>query len=133
MLKGFRDFIVRGNVVDLAIAVIMGAAFTSVVNSVSANLINPLIAAVGGKPNLSYLVLHIHGGEITYGKLLTDVISFLINASVVYFMIVLPMHSLMQRLNPPAPAEPTTKQCPECLSDIPLAAKRCAHCTQPVA
>ncbi len=133
MLKGFRDFILRGNVVDLAVAVIVGAAFTSVVNSISANIINPLIAAIGGKPNLSFLILHVHGGEIAYGKFLTDVIAFLINASVVYFFIVLPVHTLMQKLNPPAPAEPTTKQCPECLSDIPIAARRCAHCTQPVA
>lgn len=133
MLKGFRDFILRGNVVDLAVAVIMGAAFTSVVNSVSKNIISPIISAVGGKPNFSYLVLNVHGGKIAYGDFLTDVISFVINASVVYFVIVMPVHQLMQKLNPPAPAAPATKQCPECLSDIPVAARRCAHCTQPVA
>jgi large conductance mechanosensitive channel len=135
MLKGFRDFIMRGNVVDLAIAVIMGTAFTAIVNSLVTNVINPIISATIGKPNFSYLVLEVHGGKIQYGDFLNAVISFLINAAVVYFGILVPMNALMRRLHPanPTPTEPTTKPCPECLSEIPLAAKRCSHCGQLVA
>lgn len=130
MLKGFRDFIMRGNVVDLAIAVIMGSAFTTIVNSLVTNIINPILSATVGKPNFSYLVLEIHGGKIQYGDFLNAVISFLINAAVVYFGILVPMNAVMRRLHPATPATPTTKTCPECLSEIPLAAKRCSHCAQ---
>jgi large conductance mechanosensitive channel len=105
------------------------------VNSLVADIINPLIAATVGKPDFSHLILHLHGGEVKYGNFLNAAISFLLVGSAVYFGIILPMNTLMKRLNPaqPAPAAPTTKPCPECLSDIPLAAKRCAHCAQPVA
>lgn len=133
MLKGFRDFLMRGNVVDLAIAVIIGAAFTAIVNSLVADIINPLLAATVGKPDFSYLVLEIHGGKIKYGNFLNAAIAFLLIGGSVYFGIVLPINALMRRLHPATPAAPATKQCPECLSDIPIAAKRCAHCAQPVA
>lgn len=133
MLKGFRDFLMRGNVVDLAIAVIIGAAFTAIINSLVADIINPLLAATVGKPDFSYLILEIHGGKIKYGNFLNAAISFLLIGGAVYFGIVLPINAIMKRLHPPQPAAPTTKQCPECLSDIPVAARRCAHCTQPVA
>ena len=130
MLKGFRDFILRGNVMDLAVAVIIGAAFTAIVTALTANIINPLLGAVVGKPNFDYLVLHLHGGEIKYGTFLTAIINFLLIAAVVYFLLVLPTQLLLKRFNPPAAEPPATKVCPECLGEIPLAAKRCKFCTQ---
>ena len=133
MLKGFRDFILRGNVMDLAVAVIIGGAFTAIVNALTKNIINPLLGAIIGKPNFDYLVLHIHGGEIEYGSFLTAVVNFLLIASVVYFFLVLPTQYLLKKFNPPAAEPPPcTKPCPQCLSDIPLAATRCKFCTQPV-
>ena len=134
MLKGFRDFILRGNVVDLAVAFIMGAAFNAIVTSLVGDVLNPLIAATVGKPDFSGVILHVGGGQIKVGSFFNAVVSFLIIAAVVYFAIVTPMNALQARLKKPAaPAAPTTKACPECLSEIPLAARRCAHCSQPVA
>ena len=134
MLKGFRDFILRGNVMDLAVAVIIGGAFGKIVSSLVADIINPLIGATWGKPNCGYIVLHIGSGAITIGNFINAVIEFLMVASVIYFVFVLPMNHLMARMKKPdAPAAPATKTCPECLSEIPLAARRCAHCAQPVA
>lgn len=133
MLKGFRDFILRGNVVDLAVAVILGAAFNAIVNSLVGDVLNPLIAATIGKPDFSSVILHVGGGQIKIGNFLNAAVSFLIIASVVYFCIVLPVNALLNRFKKPVPeAPPSTKTCPECLSEIPLAAKRCAHCAQPV-
>lgn len=133
MLKGFRDFILRGNVVDLAVAVVIGAAFTSIVNSLVGDIINPLIAAIVKKPDFSFLVLHLHGGIIKYGNFLNAVISFLIIAFAIYFGVVLPLNKLLARLKKNEPVvDPTTKACPECLSNIPLAARRCAFCSQAV-
>jgi large conductance mechanosensitive channel len=134
MLKGFREFILRGNVVDLAVAVILGAAFNNIVSSLVGDVLNPLIAATVGKPDFSSVVLHVGGGEIKVGNFFNAAVSFVIVACVVYFAIVLPMNALLARFkkNEPA-AAPTTKTCPQCLSEIPLAARRCAHCTQPVA
>ncbi len=131
MIKGFRDFILRGNVMDLAVAVIIGAAFTAIVTALTTNIINPLLGAVVGKPNFDYLVAHLHGGEIKYGTFLTAVVNFLLIAAVVYFFLVLPTQYLLKRFNPPA-APPATKACPQCLGDIPAAATRCKFCTQPV-
>ncbi len=134
MLKGFRDFILRGNVIDLAVAVILGAAFNSIVASLVSDVLNPLIAATIGKPDFSGVILHVGGGQIKIGNFFNAAVSFLIVACVVYFAIVLPVNALLARTKKPeAPAAATTKPCPECLSDIPLAAKRCAHCAQPVA
>ena len=133
MFKGFRDFILRGNVVDLAIAVVIGAAFTAIVTALVTDIINPLIAAVVSKPDFSFLTLTVHGGVIKYGDFLNALISFLIIAFVVYFFVVLPVSKLLARFNPPVVAPPTTKPCPQCLSEIPLAAKRCSYCTQLVA
>ncbi len=134
MLKGFRDFILRGNVVDLAVAFIMGAAFNAIVTSLVGDVLNPLIAATVGKPDFSGVILHVGGGQIKVGSFFNAAVSFLIIAAVVYFAIVTPVNALQARLKKPAaPAAPTTKACPECLSEIPLAARRCAHCSQPVA
>ena len=129
MIKGFRDFILRGNVVDLAVAVIIGAAFTAIVNSLVTNIINPFLAAVVGKPDFSALTFSVNGGVVKYGDFLNSAISFLLIAGVVYFCIVLPMNYLLAKLK--GPAAVTTKPCSQCLSDIPLAATRCKFCTQP--
>jgi large conductance mechanosensitive channel len=133
MLKGFRDFILRGNVVDLAVAVIIGAAFNAIVNSLVKDILSQFIAAVVGKPDFSGVVFKLNGTPINIGNFLNATISFLIVASVVYFGIVLPLNTLMARLKKPEERPPvTTKKCPECYSEIPLEAKRCAFCTQPV-
>lgn len=133
MFKGFRDFILRGNVVDLAVAVIIGAAFGAITTSLVTDVINPMIAGTVGAPNFSYLTLHVGKGEVKYGNFLNAVISFLLNASVVYFFIVLPTQYVLKRFNPPAPPAPSnTRPCPECKGDIPKDATRCKFCTQPV-
>jgi large conductance mechanosensitive channel len=132
MIKGFRDFLLRGNVVDLAVAVIIGATFTAIVSSFVTNIITPLIAAIVGKPDFSALVLKVNGGIVTYGTFLNSVISFVLIAIVVYFMIVAPMNYVMARMKKPVVEEVTTKACPQCLSDIPVAATRCKFCTQAV-
>ena len=129
MLKGFRDFILRGNVMDLAVAVIIGAAFTAIVTSLTEKIINPLLGAVVGKPNFGYLVGHVNGGEIRYGDFFTAIVNFLLIAGVVYFFLVLPTQYLLKKFHPAVPA---TKPCPQCLSDVPAAATRCKFCTQPV-
>jgi len=134
MLKGFRDFILRGNVVDLAVAFIMGAAFNAIVNSLVKDVMMQLIAAAGGTPDFAALKIYVRGTPIMIGNFLNAAVSFLIVAFVVYFFMVLPINSLIARFKGPVPAAPpTTKICPECLSEIPVAAKRCAHCTQAVA
>jgi large conductance mechanosensitive channel len=134
MLKGFRDFILRGNVMDLAVAVVIGAAFGKIITALVNDLVNPLIAALVEKPDLSGLVLTLHGGVFKYGDFLNEVISFLSIAAAVYFFVVLPVNTLMNKFKKPVPATPpATKACPECLSDIPEAARRCSHCAQPVA
>jgi large conductance mechanosensitive channel len=131
MLKGFRDFILRGNVVDLAVAVVIGAAFGAIVTSLVKDIITPLIAAIVKKPDFSYLVLKLNGANITYGNFLNAAISFFLIAASVYFFVVLPLNTLLTRMKITT-APPATKPCPECLSDIPAAAKRCSHCAQPV-
>jgi large conductance mechanosensitive channel len=133
MLKGFRDFILRGNVVDLAVAVVIGAAFTAIVNALVADIINPLIAAIAHKPDFSALLLNVNGGIIKYGDFLNALISFLIIAATIYFLVVLPVNTLLNKFRPKVVAAPTTKPCPECLSEIPISAKRCSHCAQLVA
>ena len=134
MFKGFRDFILRGNVVDLAVAVILGAAFNGIVTSLANDVLMQLVSATLGKPDFKEIVVYVHSTPIRVGNLLNALVGFLIAATVVYFGVVMPMHFFLQRLkkNDPIPAQPpTTKTCPECLSEIPLAARRCAHCAQP--
>lgn len=132
MLKGFRDFILRGNVMDLAVAVMIGAAFTAIVTALTTDIINPLLGAFVAKPNFDHLVADVHGGKVLYGAFLTAVINFLILASVVYFFLVVPTQYLLKKFNPPVAAAPTTRPCPQCLGDIPVAATRCKFCTEPV-
>ena len=132
MLKGFRDFILRGNVVDLAVAVVIGAAFTGIVGSLVKDIITPLIAALVGKPDFSSLFVMVHGGKVTYGNFLNAAINFLLVAAAMYFFVVLPVNTLMKRFRKDAPVAVVSKPCPQCLSEIPLAATRCAHCAQPV-
>lgn len=133
MLKGFKEFVLRGNVVDLAVGVVMGAAFGTMVTSIVKDLLTPLIAAIVGKPDFSAIALEIRGSKLMFGNFINATISFLLIATSVYFFVVLPMNAIIQRARRQPPADPTTKKCPECLSEIPLAARRCAHCAQPVA
>lgn len=133
MFKGFRQFIMRGNVMDLAVAVVIGAAFGAVVTSFVTNILNPLIAAIVGKPDFSAFNATINGGVVSYGLFLNALISFLLVAAAVYFFMVAPMNAWKARqARGAAPVDPTTKKCPECISEIPIAAKRCAFCTSPV-
>lgn len=130
MLKGFRDFILRGNVMDLAVAVIIGAAFSDITKSLVGDIISPLIAAIVGKPDFSNFVCHVNGGVIRYGSFINACINFLILAAVIYFFLVLPTQKLLQRIK--GPEATTTKPCPQCLTDIPLAATRCKACGEAV-
>jgi large conductance mechanosensitive channel len=133
MLKGFRDFIMRGNVIDLAVAVVMGAAFGAVVSSFVGNVLTPLIAATVQKPDFSAFTWNLNGAVISYGTFLNALISFLLVATAVYFFIVAPMNAWKARsAREGIPSDPTTRKCPECVSDIPIAARRCAYCTSPV-
>jgi large conductance mechanosensitive channel len=134
MLDGFKKFILRGNVVDMAVGIVIGAAFADVVKGLTAGFLNPLIKLVtGGGEKVSKLVFTIHGTPFPVDDFINASISFLLIAAAVYFFVVLPVNALVARMHrgekPPAP---TTKKCPECLSEIPIEAKRCAHCTQPV-
>jgi large conductance mechanosensitive channel len=129
-MSGFRKFLLRGNVVDLAVAVILGAAFGALVTAFTGSFLTPLIAAIGGKPNFNKLSFTVNHSHFTYGVFLNALISFLIIAAVVYFLVVLPINKLMERYKP-TPEEPTpTRDCPQCLSSVPSAASVCAFCTR---
>ncbi|MBV9487618.1 MAG: large conductance mechanosensitive channel protein MscL [Frankiaceae bacterium] len=131
-MAGFKKFLLRGNVVDLAVAVIIGAAFSGLVQAFTSDLLTPIIAAIGGKPDFAGLHFTIHHSIFLYGHFLNAVISFVILAAVVYFFVVLPINSLLDRFKP-APDEPTpVHDCPHCLSSIPQAATACAFCTRDV-
>ncbi len=133
MLTGFKQFILRGNVVDMAVGVVIGAAFGGVVTALTKDLLTPLIAAVVGKPDFSAISFTINGTLFPVGDFINSVVSFLLIAAAIYFFVVTPVNALVSRMRKaPAPADPTTKKCPECLSEIPIEAKRCAHCSQPV-
>jgi len=133
MLSGFKQFILRGNVVDLAVGVVIGAAFGGVVAAFTKDLLTPLLAALIGKPDFSALTFTLNGSVFAVGDFINALISFLLIAAAVYFFVVTPINALVSRMRKaPVPADPTTRKCPECLSEIPLDARRCAHCTQPV-
>jgi large conductance mechanosensitive channel len=130
MLKGFRQFLFRGNVIDLAVAVVIGAAFGAVVAAFVKDLLTPLIAALVGKPDFSGLYADLNGSRFLYGDFINALVSFLLVAAAVYFFVVTPMNAyLAHKRRGEATADPTTKQCPECLSEIPVGARRCAFCT----
>ena len=123
ILQGYREFISRGNVIDLAVAVVIGTAFTALINSVVADLLTPVIAAIIGEPDFSALSFTIRGSEFTYGNFINALIAFLSVSAVVYFLVVVPINRLKGE------EEETHRDCPECLSEIPVRATRCAHCT----
>lgn len=129
MIKGFKEFVLRGNVLDLAIAVVIGAAFGAVITSLVKDVITPLIGAVVGNPDFSAITL----GPILIGNFINALLAFLIVAAAIYFLVVAPMNRIMARVKPAAAVTPTTRPCPQCLSEIPLKAHRCAFCTAEVA
>ena len=129
-MQGFKQFILRGNVLDLAVAVVMGAAFGAVVTALVKDLITPLIAAIVGKPDFSAIEFTVNGSKFPVGDFVNALVSFILIAAAVYFFIVLPMNTLIARMRRgEAAPDPTTKKCPECLSEVPIAARRCAFCT----
>jgi large conductance mechanosensitive channel len=130
MLKEFKQFLFRGNVVDLAVGVVVGAAFGTIVSSLVADLITPLIAAIAKAPYFSGLSFTINGSRFMYGHFINSLISFVLVASSVFFLVIKPINILISRARKEPPIDPTTKKCKECLSEIPIDAKRCAHCTQ---
>ncbi len=132
MLKGFRDFILKGNVVDLAVAVVLGTAFAAVVGALVEGIITPLIGAIIGEPDFGGLTFTIRDSEFFYGSVINALITFVAVAAVIYFFVVQPMNTLMERLRPGKPVDEPTRACPECLSDIPQKARRCAFCTAQV-
>lgn len=132
MLRDFRDFVLRGNVVDLAVAVVLGAAFGVVVTALTSSFITPLLAAVGGEQNFSSLAFTINGSKFAYGVFVNALVSFLILAAVVFFLIVRPLNVLMASMRTETPVARVTRPCPECLSEIPTEARRCAFCTAEV-
>ena len=133
MLSGFKKFILRGNVVDMAVGVVIGAAFAGVVTGLTKAFITPLIALIVGKQDYTSLKFTVHTTDFLVGEFINATISFILISAVVYFLVVLPVNALVARMNRgEKPPDPTTKKCPECLSEIPIDARRCAHCTQPV-
>lgn len=133
MLDGFKKFILRGNVVDMAVGVVVGAAFGGVVTALTKDLLTPLISAVVGKPDFSALGFSIGTTHFPVGDFLNAVVSFLLIAAAIYFFVVTPVNALLARMHREEPAAtPTVKKCPECLSEIPIEARRCSHCSQPV-
>lgn len=131
-MNGFKQFLLRGNVVDMAVGIVVGAAFGTVVTAFVKDLMTPFIAALIRQPDFSALTFTVNGSKFLYGEFVNAAVSFFIIAAAVYFFVVLPMNTLIQRMKKaPAPADPTTKKCAECLSEIPISAKRCAFCTSP--
>ena len=133
MLSGFKQFILRGNVVDMAVGVVIGAAFAGVVGAFTKDLLTPFIAAIVGKPDFSAISFTINGSIFALGDFINALVSFLLVAAAVYFFVVTPINALVSRMRKaPAPADPTTKKCPECKMEIPIDARRRAHCTSQV-
>jgi len=133
VLREFRGFILRGNLVDLAVAVVIGTAFTAVVNALVKDIVTPLIAAVGGEPNFGNLAFTINGSRFAYGDFLNALLTFLIVAAVMFFLVIKPVNILLDQLQTEPDVESPTRPCPECLSQIPRPASRCAFCTAAVA
>ena len=133
MFKEFRQFILRGSLVDLAVAVVIGTAFGAVIAALVADIITPLIAAIGGKPDFGALSFTINGSHFLYGAFLNALIAFVIVAAVLFFFVIKPVNHLMAKRKTEPDVESTTRECPECLSQIPIGARRCAFCTTEVA
>lgn len=131
-LNEFKKFLLRGNVVDLAVGVVVGAAFGTVVSAVVSDLLTPLIAAIAKVPDFSNLIFTINGSVFKYGHFINTLISFILVATAVFFFVIKPINLLVSRSHKEPSPDPTTKKCTECLSEIPVDAKRCSHCTQPV-
>jgi large conductance mechanosensitive channel len=132
MLREFRAFVLRGNLVDLAVAVVIGTSFTAVVNAIVKDFITPLIAAIGGKPNFGNLVFTINGSRFAYGDFLNAALTFVMVAAVLFFLVVKPVNAIMEAFRTEPEVGAPTRACPECLSQIPRAASRCAFCTSEV-
>ena len=130
-MRGFKAFLLRGNVVDLAIGVVIGIAFAAVIGAFVKDLVTPLIAAIGGKPDFASLSFTINNSKFLYGDFINAALAFVIIAAVIYFFVVLPYTTLIERSRKEPPADPTTKKCTECLSEIPKDARRCAFCSSP--
>ncbi len=130
---GFKQFLLRGNVVDLAVGVVVGAAFGAVVTAFTKDLLTPMIAAVAGKPDFSAIQFTVNGSKFQVGDFINAIVSFLIIAVAVYYMVVLPINAMVSRARKEPPADPTTKKCPECLSEVPIQARKCAFCTSALA
>ena len=133
MIKDFKTFLLRGNMVDLAVAVVIGAAFGAVIAALVKDFITPLIAALFGKPDFGGLTFTINHSVFRYGDFINAVITFVLVAAAVFVFVVVPVNRLLARSRREPPADPTTRKCPECLSEIPVGARRCAFCTAPVA
>jgi large conductance mechanosensitive channel len=129
MLTGFKQFLLRGNVVDMAVGIVIGAAFGAVVSGLVKDLLTPLIAAIIKQPDFSALTFTINGSKFLYGEFINALLSFLIVSAAIYFFVVVPVNALIARSRKEPPADPTTKKCPECRSEIAIDAKRCAYCT----
>ena len=133
-MGGFKDFILRGNVVDMAVGVVIGGAFGGVVTAFTKDLLTPMIAAFVGKPDFSAIIYEVNGSKFLVGDFLNIVISFLLVAAAIYYVVIVPVNAIAARAKKPeAVAAPAIKACPECLSEIPLAARRCSHCTTALA
>ena len=130
-MRGFKAFLLRGNVVDLAIAVVIGVAFTAVITGFVKDLVTPLIAAIGGKPDFAGLYFTVNNSKFLFGDFVNALVGFVIIAAVIYFLVVVPYTMMIERSHKEPPADPTTKKCTECLSEIPKDARRCAFCTSP--
>ena len=128
-MKEFKQFLLRGNVVDLAVGVVIGAAFGTIVTALVSDLLTPLIAAIAKVPDFGGLSFTINGSQFMYGHFINALVSFVLVASSVFFFVVKPMNLLIARSKKGAPVDPTTKKCKECLSEIPIDARKCAHCT----
>ncbi|MBV9574710.1 MAG: large conductance mechanosensitive channel protein MscL [Acidobacteriales bacterium] len=133
-MKGFKQFLLRGNVVDLAVGVVIGVAFGAVITALVKDLITPLIAAIVKQPDFSAITFTVNGSKFLLGDFINALLSFVLIAAAVYFFVVLPINALVARARrAEAPADPTTRKCPECLSEIPIGARKCAFCTTAVA
>lgn len=132
-MEGFKKFLLRGNVVDLAVAVVIGAAFGDVVKALVSSFITPLIGAFGGLPDFAAWTFTVNGSKFTPGLFINALVAFIVIAAVVYFFVVMPLTRALERMEGPKEAPPATKTCPECMTKVPVAAKRCSACAQPLA